>query len=153
MEIPIEELMHQLYDKNTSAAFQALQELERISDNTGLLYPYTERFAAMIADEKYVMRVRGFRLFCKQAKWDVDYKLDENIDTALQILSDPKPTAVRQALAALQDVMQYKKDLRQTVIDAVKNINYLKYKETMHGLIENDIRVLVNMGVKADGNE
>lgn len=63
-----------------------------------------------------MINIRGFRLFCKQAKWDVDYILDQNIDSALSILSDAKPTAVRQALAALKEVILYKPDLRDAVL-------------------------------------
>ena len=36
-----------------------------------------QKFADMIKSDKYVLRVRGFRLFCRQARWDKDYVLDE----------------------------------------------------------------------------
>lgn len=135
----IESLIGMLEEKDTSAAYKALQELEQISDETGLLYIYTEKFVNMISSDKYVIRVRGFRLFCKQAKWDRNYILDENIDTVLNILNDEKPTAVRQALAALPDVVRHKPDLRETVKKAVSDICYLRYKDTMHSLIAKDV--------------
>ena len=94
----------------------------------------------MIKSDKYVLRVRGFRLFCRQARWDKDYILDENIDEALLILKDEKPTAVRQALAALAEIVAYKPELRETVKEAVSDLNYMKYKETMHSLIAKDIQ-------------
>ena len=87
-----------LEEKDTSEAYRALQELEHISDETGLTYHFTDKFMEMISSDKYVIRVRGFRLFCRQAKWDADFILDENIDAALHILKDEKPTAVRQDL-------------------------------------------------------
>lgn len=132
-------LMSMLEDKDSSAAYKALQELERISDETGLLYAYIDTFINMISSDKYVVRVRGFRLFSRQAKWDRDNIMDESIDAALTILKDEKPTAVRQALTALSDVVRYKPDLRETVKNAVSGINYLRYKDTMHGLIAKDI--------------
>lgn len=139
-EIPdVEALIDRLQEKDTSAAYRVLQELEWISDETDLVYRYTEKFVEMIKSEKYVIRVRGFRLLCKQAKWDKDNILDETIDTALNILKDEKPTAVRQALAALSDVVKYKPDLRDVVELAVSDINYLRYKDTMHSLIAKDI--------------
>lgn len=144
-ETDISKLLDMLQEKDTSIAYKALQELEQISDETGLLYPYIEKFVHMIKDDKYVIRVRGFRLFCKQAKWDIDNKIDKNIDSALCILSDSKPTAVRQALAALHDVVKYKPDLREVVCNAVSNINYLKYKETMNSLISKDIQQLLSL--------
>lgn len=138
-------LMPQLEEKDTPVAYKALQELEFISDSSGLLYPYTDKFVSMIVSDEYVKRVRGFRLFCKQAKWDVDYKLDENLDEALHILNDAKPTAVRQALAALHDVIKYKPELRDSIYRAVSKINYMKYKDTMHSLIKKDIQKLLNV--------
>lgn len=136
----MEKLISILKEKDTSAAYKALQELERISDETGALYGHTAEFADMIKSDKYVLRVRGFRLFCRQARWDKDYILDENIDEALLILKDEKPTAVRQALAALAEIVTYKPELRETVKEAVSDLNYLKYKETMHSLIAKDIQ-------------
>ena len=99
----------------------------------------------MISSEKYVIRVRGFRLFCKQARWDREFIIDENFDAALHILSDEKPTAVRQALAALSDIVRYKPDLREVVKKAVSDINYLRYKDTMHSLIAKDIQGVLDL--------
>jgi len=134
-----------LEDKDISTAYKALQELERISEERGSIYAYIEKFVNMINSDKYVLRVRGFRLFCKQAKWDRDNILDENIDAALHILNDEKPTAVRQALAALSDVVRYKPELRQTVKKAVSAINYLRYKETMHSLLAKDMQKVLGL--------
>lgn len=134
-----------LEDKDISIAYKALQELERISEESGSIYAYIEKFVNMISSDKYVLRVRGFRLFCKQAKWDRDNILDENIDAALHILNDEKPTAVRQALAALSDVVRYKPELRQTVKKAVSAINYLRYKETMHSLLAKDMQKVLGL--------
>lgn len=140
-----ESLVVMLEEKDTSAAYKALQELEQISDETGLLYRYTEKFVNMINSDKYVIRVRGFRLFCKQAKWDKDFILDENIDAALHILQDEKPTAVRQALAAVLDIVRYKPDLREVVKKAVSDIDYQRYKETMHSLLAKDIDAALSL--------
>ena len=141
----IASLITMLEYKDTSIAYKALQELERISDETGSVYAHIEKFVNMIRSDKYVVRARGFRLFCKQAKWDRNNILDENIDAALHILNDEKPTAVRQALAALSDVVRYKPDLRETVKKAVYEINYLRYKDTMHSLIAKDIREVLDL--------
>ena len=59
------------------------------------------------------------------------------------ILNDDKPTALRQALAALQDVVLYKNELRNPIKDRVLAINYHKYKNTMHSLIPKNIQSLL----------
>ena len=136
-------LLSMLEAKDTSQAFEALKEMERISANANVFYPYMDRFVAMVSSEKYVIRVRGFRLFCKQARWDVYNKVDENIDAVLSILNDDKPTAVRQALAALHDVVRHKKALIDTVRNRALAIDYMRYKDTMHSLISGDIQKLL----------
>lgn len=141
----IESLIGKLELKDNTRAYQALQELERISDETGLVYHYIHKFLDMTASDKYVIRVRGFRLLCRQAKWDRDNILDEHIDDALGILNDEKPTAVRQALEALSDVARYKPDLRKIVKKAAADINYLRFKDTMHSLIAADIEKLLTL--------
>lgn len=138
-------MVSKLHSKDTSQAFEVLKELEKASDNSNLLYPYIYKFMEMIYSEKYVIRVRGFRLFCKQARWDIDNIINKNINDVLIILDDDKPTAVRQALAALQDVVTYKKELIDIIKDGVLAIDCYRYKDTMHGLILKDIAKLMNV--------
>lgn len=109
-------LLKRLTPKGTKDGYQALLELEAISDSTGALYPYTQQFADMALSGLYAVRVRGFRLLCRQAKWDVDFKLAEYMDRALAILHDSRPTVVRMALAALLEVLHYKPELRKKLL-------------------------------------
>ncbi len=95
----IEDRVELLFGKDTSEAYQNLLELERLSDEGDKLYGYFDQFLSMIDDERYGVRVRGFRLLAKQAKWDVDSKIDQNIEIILASLDDEKPTAVRMKLA------------------------------------------------------
>lgn len=141
----LEYLLSLLENKDTSIAFKALKELEQLSDTSNVLYPYTNKFISMIGSKKYVIRVRGFRLFCKQAKWDTDNIIDTNLDFALSILNDEKPNAVRQALTALQDVAMHKKNLHEQIRERALKINYFRYKDTMRSLIAKDIEALLKM--------
>lgn len=141
----VDSLIGLLEEKATSEEYKVLQELEQLSEETGLIYCYIDKFINMISNDKYAIRVRGFRLFCKQAKWDMDFIIDENIDIALNILKDQKPTAVRQALTAVLDIVRYKPDLREVVKKAVSNIDYLQYKETMHSLLAKDIDIVLSL--------
>lgn len=138
----LEEMLSMLEDKDTSKAFEVLKELERRSDESPILYPYLGKFIEMIGSEKYVIRVRGFRLYCRQAKWDVDHTINDTLSDALGILKDEKPTAVRQALAALNHLVPYKKECIDMVGERVLAMDYLRYKDTMHSLIAKDIQTL-----------
>ena len=137
-------LLSMLTAKDTKQAYGAFLELERLSEETDDLYPYTERFADMVSDRAWAVRCRGFRLFCKQARWDTDGVIDCCLDRALAILEDEKPTAVRQALAALLDVTPYKRELWPAIRQRVEAIDLMHYKDSMAPLIEKDVQKLLD---------
>ena len=141
----LELLLPMLTAKDTKQAYGALLELERLSGETDDLYPYTERFADMVGDRAYAVRVRGFRLFCRQARWDTEGVVDRNLDRALTILEDEKPTAVRQALAALEELAPYKKALWPVIRQRLEAMDPGRYKDTMAPLIERDVRRLLEI--------
>ena len=140
----LELLLSALTAKDTKCAYGTLLELERLSDESDCLYPYTERFADMTEDRAYAVRCRGFRLFCRQARWDDGGVIDRCLDRALAILEDEKPTAVRQALAALLDVVPYKRTLWPVIRGRLEAMDLSRYKDSMSPLIQKDIQTLLN---------
>ena len=130
--------------KDTKQAYGAFLELERLSEETDDLYHFTGQFAAMVSDEAWAVRCRGFRLFCKQARWDADGVIDRHLDRVLEILEDEKPTAVRQALAALLDVVPYKQELWPVIRRRLEIMDLSRYKDSMAPLIQKDIQTLLN---------
>ena len=142
MELDI--LLSMLTAKDTKQGYGALLELERISEESDDLYPYTERFAEMVSDKAWVVRCRSFRLFCKQARWDGGGVIDRCLDRALAILEDEKPTAVRQALAALLDVAPYKRELRPVIRGRLETMDLSRYKDSMAPLTQKDMQTLLN---------
>ena len=139
----IETMLSMQSGKATKENYAALVELEQCSEQSNVLYPYIGMFLEMIGSEKYEIRVRGFRLLCKQARWDTEHMIDENLDAVLTILKDEKPTVVRQALAALHGVLPYKKELHGVIRAHILEINCFQYKDTMQGLILKDIQSLL----------
>ena len=142
MELDI--LLSTLTAKDTKQGYGAFLELERLSEESDDLYPYTERFADMVSDRAWAVRCRGFRLFCKQARWDGDGIIDRHLDRALAILEDEKPTAVRQALAALLDMATYKPELWPVIRQRVEAMDWNRYKDSMAPLIHKDIQRLLD---------
>ena len=76
-------LLALLTAKDTKQSYGALLELERLSEDSDDLYPDTERFADMVRDRAWAVRCRGFRLFCKQARWDGEGVIDHRLEDAL----------------------------------------------------------------------
>ena len=144
MEMDTEWMLSVLTAKDTKQGYGAFLELERFSEESDDLYSYTERFAEMVNDRAWAVRCRGFRLFCKQARWDTDGVIDRHLDRALSILEDEKPTAVRQALAALLDVVPYKRALWPTIRKQLESMDLTHYKDSMAPLIQKDIQRLLD---------
>lgn len=134
-----------LQSKDTKQAYGTLLELERLSETSDELYSYTAHFADMVGSDRYAVRVRGFRLFCKQARWDTEHVLDQHMPAALAVLNDEKPTAVRQSLAALGDVVPYKRELWDMIRERAQGIDCLRYPDTMRDLIARDVCALLDM--------
>jgi hypothetical protein len=143
--VEISDKIKLLYDKGTSVSYANLLELEEISECDNTLYSYLNEFIAMLKSEKYVIRVRGFRLLCKQAKWDIDDKINEVITEILFAVNDEKPTAVRQALQYLTYIVLNKRELVGIIKEAVLSIDCSRFKDTMRPLIEKDIQALIKV--------
>ena len=93
-----EKMIKALYDKNAKEAYTVLLELEQVAETNDVLYSYFEEFIEMIHNVNSYVRVRGYRLLCKQAKWDKLNKINQKIDEILNETEDEKPIAVRQKL-------------------------------------------------------
>lgn len=136
------EMMAVLRGKNSTEAYQLLQLLEQRSAESGELYASLEDFLGLLCDRSSLVRVRGFRLACAQARWDTEGQLDRAVHTLLAMLEDEKPTAVRQCLAALPEVLRWKPALAGAVSAKLAALDLTKYSGSMRPLIEKDIAAL-----------
>jgi len=143
--VEISDKIKLLYDKDSTVTYTNLLELEEISEYENTLYSYLDEFMSMLKSEKYGIRVRGFRLLCKQAKWDIDDKINEVITEILFAVNDEKPTAVRQALQYLTYIVLNKKELNGIIKETVLSIDCSRFKDTMRPLIEKDIQALIKV--------
>lgn len=147
------ELLTTLTGSDNRQAYAALQDLEAISRKSDQLLVKMPVFAEMVTSKRSFVRVRGFRLLCQQAKWDQEGELDCLLPVALAILADSKPTVLRQALAALHEVVKAKPQLRQLIVQQTAAIDCSKFnQETMAPLVEKDIAELQQLIVALEEN-
>lgn len=147
------ELLTTLTGSDNRQAYAALQDLEAISRKSDQLLAKIPVFAEMVTSKRSFVRVRGFRLLCQQAKWDQEGELDCLLPVALAILADSKPTVLRQALAALHEVVKAKPQLRQLIVQQTAAIDCSKFnQETMAPLIKKDIAELQQLIVALEEN-
>ena len=136
------EMMTVLRGKNSTEGYQLLQLLEQRSAESDELYASLEDFLGLLSDRSSLVRVRGFRLACAQARWDAEGKLDRAVHALLSMLEDEKPTAVRQCLSALPELLRWKPELAGAVEAKLAAIDLTKYSGSMRPLLEKDIAEL-----------
>lgn len=135
----MKEKLKNLYNEDNNSAYHTLLELEAITTESNELYDYFSELLKMLNSSKTFVRVRGFRLICCLAKWDIENKINKNIDVILNELEDEKGTAVRQCLENLNLILMYKTELTAIIENKLRNLDLSKYKESMQALIKKDI--------------
>lgn len=132
-----------LYDKDNKVAYNNLLDLELKTTGSNEIYNYFDELLGMLKNERSFVRVRAFRLICALAKWDIENKIEDNIDLILNELDDDTSTSVRQCLDKLNLLLIYKPELSNQVEKKLKQLNISKYKESMQSLIKRDIESIL----------
>lgn len=125
--------------KDVKKTYSILIELEKTSEVSDILYPYINKFVDMMQRKNYYVKIRGFRLFCMQSRWDDNRYIDKNINFALNILNDERPTIIRQSLDYLKEIAIYKGELKEKLSEKIDNLDITKFKDSMKDLINKDI--------------
>ncbi|MGN1341567.1 MAG: hypothetical protein ACI4WS_14870 [Oscillospiraceae bacterium] len=131
-----------LTSPNSSEAYALLLRLEEKSAQSDELYTYFGDFLELLSHKSSLVRTRGFRLICAQAKWDSGNLIEANLPALLSLFGDGKATVIRQCLSALHGVLLYKPELSVAISEKLDSMDLSKYKESMSTLIMRDINEL-----------
>lgn len=129
-----------LFDKNNNTAYKALQELQKISEETDKVYPYMDRLGDMMDSDNSYIRTRGLTLLAWNAKWDKDHKIDELIDSYLKHITDAKPITARQCIKLLPMIAKSKPDLKDDILLVLQKADVSVYADSMQSLVYKDIQ-------------
>lgn len=138
------ETLSALTSPDTKAAYEKLKAMISESQKSNIYYCMFDAFLDLVSSEKSYERVRGFKLCCAQAKWDTEGRLEESLPDLMKLLSDEKPTAVRQALSALLYVLKERPELRPLIVRYVEDMDLSGYKDSMRPLIEKDRALILS---------
>lgn len=142
-----EELLDILYGKEKADAWKRFQIVEQFIDDSNQLYEYFDEIEKMLHCEQSYLRLRGFRLICRLAKWDEEQKIAPMIEELLQVIEEEKPTKVRLCLDALPFLLSAQPKLSQQVKQYLIAHDLSKYKDTMRPLIQKDIEQILQLEV------
>lgn len=135
----MENLIQKLQDQDHKKAYELTKMISALSAETDAYYSYFEDFLSLISAKSSYVRTRGFILCCAQARWDTEGKLEKYLPSMLVLLQDPKPTVIRQCLAALHEVVLFHPGLSETILTEIQRMDLRCYKESMVSLIQKDL--------------
>ena len=136
------DILSGLQSKNSDEAYRFLLLLEEESERSDELYSSLNLFLPLLKDKSSLVRTRGFRLICAQARWDREGWIERHLDELLAELEDGKATAVRQCLAALHPVVRLLPELRPRIREKLDRLDLSKYKDSMIPLLLKDMNEL-----------
>ena len=128
-----------LYSKNTNEGCGAMNALLAESKEEDKVYQYMDVFSKMLCHANSYVRNRGLLLIAANARWDMDYKIDEIIESYLLHVMDEKPITSRQCIKGIMEIAEWKPDLKRCMTDALKNADSFSYHESMGSLLAKDI--------------
>lgn len=134
------ELLELLTSQDNSQAYRALKALEEMSAESSCLYPHMDKLIAMTGSGNSYVRTRGLVLIARNAKWDVDGKIDEVIDEYLEHVTDEKPICARQCIKLLPLLAEAKPVLAPKIVSALRNADVARHPDSMRPLVQKDIR-------------
>lgn len=138
----MEELIKKLTDKDDKAACEFAKRIGTESAESKEYLAAIPAFAGLLREKSSFVRTRAFILICEQARWADGGEIEDVWDEMQPLLYDPKPTAVRQCLGALHEVVLFRPELSERIEKAVALIDPGKYKDSMSPLIEKDVAEL-----------
>lgn len=125
--------------KDNAYACGVAEKMISESRETDEWYPYFHDFAALLHHPKSLVRNRALYILVANAQWDAENRFDEILPDYLSHITDEKPITARQCIKALAQIGTAKPQYIPQILDAFRNADLSKYKDSMHPLIEQDM--------------
>ena len=109
------------------------------SQETDEWYEYFDAFAALLDHPKSLVRNRVIHILAANAQWDDGNRFDSILSAFLTHITDEKPITARQCIKALSQVGLAKPRYIPGILQAFREADLSKYKDSMRPLIEKDI--------------
>lgn len=139
----MEERLKKLYSNNEKEANTSLKELEDVTTECILLYDYFEQILLMLSDDNNLIKLRGYTLICALAKWDKKHKIKDNIYQILTIFNIKDSIILRQCIQKTSLLLFHIPEVKEEIINKLKNIELQSFKENEIFLINSDINHLL----------
>lgn len=134
----VEELMEVVRTADDIQADIAVKELECICRQTPDLLPHMEELASMLASEKPITRIHGFRLLVYVSKWDEDGQLNRYFERMMSRFHDAKFQVVCACLQLAPKFAEIRPDLALRICAEVEAVDITAFDEAMQPMLKTD---------------
>lgn len=134
----LDQLVSELTAPQNKVGCGAMKELEAISQASDQVYPYFDRFLALLDHPNSYVRNRALVLTAQNARWDGEGKLDRALDRYLAHILDEKPITARQCVQNLSHILTAQPHLASRVRAALEEADFTRYPDSMAPLLQRD---------------
>ena len=125
--------------KNDNYACAFAEKIISESQESDRWYSDFDTFASLLNHPKSLVRNRVLYILAANAQWDSENRFDEILPAYLSHITDEKPITARQCVKALAQIGRAKPQYIPQILDAFRNADLSKYKDSMRPLIEKDM--------------
>ena len=137
------EIIYKLTAKDDKFACALADQIIAESQETDAWYEHFDAFASLLEHPKSLARNRALHILAANAQWDEDNRFDTVLPAFLAHVTDEKPITARQCVQALAEVGRAKPQYIPMILEALREADLSKYKDSMRPLIEKDIQATI----------
>ena len=110
------------------------------SRETDRWYEHFDAFASLLEHPKSLVRNRALHILAANAQWDEESRFDAVLPAFLAHITDEKPITARQCIQSLVQIGQARPQYIPMILEALREADLSKYKDSMRPLIKKDIQ-------------
>lgn len=135
----VEALIALLPDRDDSLRYCSFLVLQARSRTHPDVYPYWERFAAMLEHPNSYQRNLGLRLTAENVRWDTEKRFSGLFPRWMELCRDEKPVTCRQALQSIPAWAPFAPELAKDAAHFLVGLDLSTVRESMRKLVLTDV--------------
>ena len=134
------DIIFKLTAKDDKFACAVTEQIIAESREADAWYEHFDAFASLLGHPKSLVRNRALHILAANARWDTENRFDTILPAFLIHITDEKPITARQCVQLLAQIGQAKPQYIPMILEALREADVSKYKDSMRPLIEKDIQ-------------
>jgi hypothetical protein len=126
-------------EKEDAIRYPAFLLLQHRAEAHADVYAYWDTFYQKLGSDNAYQRIIGLQMIACNARWDAQDRMETAIARYLSFCDDEKPVVVRLCIQGLCNIVRYKANLEEPILQKLLGIDLLTRKDTQRRLVLKDI--------------